>query len=182
MGKTFSHIDEPLAEWIEAQHLFFVATAPLSGDGFVNCSPKGLDTFSILDSHTVAYLDLTGSGVETIAHLKENGRIVLMFCSFSQTAKILRLHGRGTAIEQGHPDFATLKARFPDYPGVRAVIRVEVTRIADSCGYGVPRYEFLGQRDTLIKWAEHHGEAKLNDLRAEHNAASLDGLPGVAND
>lgn len=179
MGKTFDHIDDKLAAWIGEQHLFFVATAPLAEDGRVNCSPKGLDSFAILDPNTVAYLDLTGSGVETIAHLKENGRITLMFCALNGAPKILRLQGTGTVLEPSHPDFAALRTRFPDYPGTRAIIRVDVTRIADSCGFGVPQYEYVGERDTLIRYAENLGEEGMIDYQRTHNRESLDGLPGV---
>src|SRR5262245_35970410 len=127
----------------------------------------------------VAYLDLTGSGVETIAHLRENGRIVLMFCAFAGPPKILRLHGRGSVFEPGHPDFAALRARFPEHAGVRSVIAVEVERIADSCGYGIPVYEFVGERDTLAEWAGRKTDAELDAYRAQNNARSIDGLPGL---
>lgn len=180
MGKTYEVIDEKLADWIREQQMFFVSTAPLAGDGLVNCSPKGgAGTFTLLDERTVAYLDFTGSGVETIAHLKENGRIVIMFCAFTGPANIVRLHGKGTVIEQHHPDFAVLRARFPAYPGVRSIIRVNVERISDSCGYGVPKYEYVGQRDTLQKHAEHLGPEGVRDYQATRNRQSLDGLPGV---
>jgi len=145
MGKLYESIDDSLVEFIQAQKMFFVATAPLSGDGLVNVSPKGLDSFRVLDSQTVAYADLTGSGIETVAHLKENGRIVIMFCSFDQTPKILRLHGRGDVIERSHADFAQLQSLFPEYIGLRSFIRIRCERISDSCGWGVPRYEFTGQ-------------------------------------
>lgn len=179
MGKVFDEIDERNAEFIGRQRVFFVATAPLAADGHVNLSPKGLDTFAILDPHTVAYLDLTGSGVETIAHLRENGRVCVMFCSFDGPPRILRLHGRGEAIEPGHPDFDDLRERFGDFPGVRSVIRIVCERIADSCGYGVPQYEFADERDLLPKWAENKGPEAVAAYRAERNAASLDGLPGI---
>lgn len=181
MGKTYESISDKLASWVKAQQLFFVSTAPLAGDGLVNCSPKGgADTFAILDPHTVAYLDFTGSGVETIAHLKENGRIVIMFCAFSGPANIVRFHGTGEVIEPHHPDFAGLRTRFPDYPGVRSIIRVNVARISDSCGYGVPKYDYVGQRDTLIKHCDHLGPDGVRAYQLEKNSRSLDGLPGVA--
>lgn len=180
MGKTYETIDEKLAAWIREQQMFFVSTAPLAGDGLVNCSPKGgAGTFTLLDERTVAYLDFTGSGVETIAHLKENGRIVIMFCAFTGPANIVRFHGKGEVIEQHHADFPALRARFPDYPGVRSIIRVNVERVSDSCGYGVPRYEYLGQRDTLQKHAEHLGPEGVRDYQINRNRQSLDGLPGV---
>jgi hypothetical protein len=130
----------------------------------------------------VAYLDFVGSGVETIAHLRENGRIVLCFCAFEGPPKILRLHGRGDWIEPGEAGFAELRARFPEVPieaAVRAVIRVRVERVADSCGYAVPLYAYQGERRQLHEWAERKGPGKLADYRCEHNARSLDGLPGL---
>ena len=180
MGKIHDQIDDRLRAWIDDQHLFFVATAPLDGEGLVNLSPKGLDTFAVLDPHTVAYLDLTGSGVETIAHLKENGRIVVMFCAFTGPAKIVRLHGTGRVIEPHDAKFAQVKRHFPDLPGVRSIITVEVSRISDSCGYGVPRYEYEGERDTLVRYAEHLGAAGIADYQAENNLNSLDGLTGLS--
>jgi hypothetical protein len=180
MGKTYEAIDEKLAAWVREQQLFFVSTAPLAGDGLVNCSPKGgAGTFTILDERTVAYLDFTGSGVETIAHLKENGRIVIMFCAFTGPANIVRFHGKGEVIEFHHPDFPALRARFPEYPGVRSIIRVSVERVSDSCGYGVPKYEYVGQRDTLQKHADHLGPEGVRDYQINRNSQSLDGLPGV---
>lgn len=180
MGKTYAQIDEKLAAWIGEQHMFFVATAPRSDEGLINCSPKGLDTFRILDDHTVAYLDLTGSGVETIAHLKENGRIVIMFCAFAGAPNIVRLHGKGAVLEPIHPDFATLQPLFPDLPGVRSIIRVAVQRVSDSCGFAVPRYRYEDDRDALIKYAENKGPAGMVAYRAQKNQQSIDGLPGVA--
>lgn len=180
MGKTYEEIDERLIEWINQQQMFFVATAPLSADGLVNLSPKGLDdTFQILDSHTVAYLDLTGSGVETIAHLKENGRITILFCAFNGAPNLLRLYGQGEAIEPHHPDFNSLLARFPVYSGIRSIIRVSVDRIADACGFGVPLYTYEGQRDTLLKYAETKGPEGMAQYRQENNSLSLDGLKGL---
>jgi hypothetical protein len=179
MGKTYEQIDEKLAAWIQEQHIFFVATAPRSAEGLINCSPKGLDTFRILDGQTVAYLDLTGSGVETIAHLKENGRIVIMFCAFSGAPNIVRLHGTGTVLEPDHPDFATFLPRFPALPGIRAMIRVAVNRVSDSCGFAVPRYTYQDERDALIKFAENKGPAGMAAYRAQKNRQSIDGLSGV---
>lgn len=178
MGKTYDVIDEPLARFIEAQHLFFVATAPAGAVGHINLSPKGLDSFRILDPHTVAYLDLTGSGIETIAHLRENGRITILFCAFDGPPKILRLYGRGEAIAAGHPDFTALAGRFPRFSGTRAVIRIAVERVADSCGYGVPRYRFDGERSQLVEWADRKGPEALDVYRREKNATSIDGLAG----
>ncbi|RIL00841.1 MAG: pyridoxamine 5'-phosphate oxidase [Proteobacteria bacterium] len=179
MSKTFDAIDDDLAAWIAAQRMFFVATAPLAADGHVNVSPKGLDSFAVLGPREVAYLDLTGSGVETIAHLRENGRITLLFCAFAGPPRLLRLYGRGVAVEPGDAEFAALAQRFPAHPGVRAVVRVALGRIADSCGYGVPVYRFERDRDQLPAWAERKGPDGVREYRAERNAASIDGLPGV---
>ena len=182
MGRVYPAIDDALANWVKQQHVFFVATAPMAAEGLINCSPKGLDTFAILDPQTVAYLDLTGSGVETIAHLKENGRIVIMFCAFEGPAKIVRFHGTGAVIEPRHPEFERLRAHFPDLAGIRSIIRVEVKRIADSCGYGVPCYEYKEDRETYLKYAEHLGPAGTAAYQAEHNRSSLDGLPALTID
>jgi hypothetical protein len=179
MGKTYDLIDTKLARWLGVQKIFFVATAPLSVGGHINCSPKDGSSFQILDERTVCYLDLTGSGVETIAHLKENGRIVLMFCAMEGPPKIVRLHGRGEAIEPQHPDFEALRAAFPATTGLRSFIRIQLDRISDSCGFGVPIYEFRGQRSQLKEWAERKGEANLASYRQEKNSHSIDGLSGV---
>lgn len=179
MAKILDHIDHSLAEFIGAQQVFFVASAPLSVDGHVNLSPKGLDSFRIIDPTTVAYLDLTGSGIETLAHVKENGRLVVMFCAFSGPPNIVRLHGRAEAVELGDPRFEELRALFPGHAGARAVIRLRVTRVATSCGYAVPRLEYAGDRDTLGRWAENKGEAGLDAYRREKNVASIDGLRGI---
>lgn len=156
-----------------------MATAPLSGQGLVNCSPKGMDTFRIVGPREVAYLDLTGSGIETAAHLKENGRVVFMFCAFAGPPKIVRLHGTGQVLTPETPGFEQLRAQFPDYPGARAVIRAQLTRVSDSCGYAVPRYEYLGERDTLLRWAEAKGPEGLLEYRGQKNRLSLDQLPGL---
>ena len=179
MGKTYDRLDDSLRAFIGRQSMFFVATAPLAGDGLVNLSPKGLDSFRILDDHNVAYLDLTGSGIETLAHVRENGRIVLMFCAFEGKPMILRLHGRATAHEEGSPEFEALRGLFPGFEGARALIRVEVRRIADSCGWGVPLYECQGQRDTLLRYYEQKGPDQVRAMRVQGNATSLDGLPGL---
>jgi len=179
MGKLYDAIDERLAEWIRAQRLFFVSTAPLAADGLVNCSPRGLEGLALLGPREVAWLDLTGSGVETIAHLRENGRIVLMFCAFEGPPRIVRLHGRGTVLEPGDPGFAELRARFGEQAGVRAVIRVACERISDSCGYGVPLLEYRGERTQLADWARRKGPDGLRAYQTEKNARSIDGLPGL---
>jgi hypothetical protein len=183
MAATRAAIDDKTAAFIRAQHIFFVATAPLKGDGLINLSPKGLDTFIVLDEATVAYLDYTGSGVETIAHLKENGRIVVMFCAFDGPPNILRLHGRGEAIEPSHPDFATLAARFPPRPigpaAIRSIIRIHVQRVNDSCGFGVPLMEFKGDRPRLDEWCSQKGPEGIREYQQRKNRRSLDGLPGL---
>jgi hypothetical protein len=181
MGKQYPGIDGRLREWIEAQHVFFVATAPLSAAGHINVSPRGLrDTFRVVDEHTVAWLDLTGSGAETIAHLRENGRIVVMFCGFEGPPKIVRLHGRGHVVTPEDDGWAETAAPFGDaHPGVRAVIVVDVTRVSDSCGYAVPTLAFEAERDILDRANGGKGEAKLVRYRAEKNAASIDGLPAL---
>lgn len=179
MGKLYDEITPELADWLGRQRVFFVATAPLAADGHLNCSPKGMDAFRTLGPREVAYLDLTGSGVETIAHLRENGRIVFMFCAFEGPPKIVRLHGTGEVVTKGVPDYERLRALFPDYPGARAIIRADLTRISDSCGYAVPRYDFAGERDALVRWAESKGTDGLTRYRHEKNGRSLDDLPGL---
>jgi hypothetical protein len=182
VGKTYDVIDGRLRDWVEAQHVFFVGTAPLSADGHVNVSPRGLrDTFRVVDDRTVAWLDLTGSGAETIAHLRENGRIVVMFCAFEGPPNIVRLHGRGRVVTPGDDGWAEHVARFPEsHAGVRAVIVVDVTRITDSCGFSVPTLAFEGERDLLDRTNERKGEQFLVGYRAKKNAVSIDGLPALA--
>lgn len=179
MGKIYEQINDEMAAWIRQQHVFFVATAPLAVDGHVNCSPKEGDSFRIVDPLTVAYQDLTGSGAETIAHLRENRRIVLMFCSFEGAPKIVRLHGEGEVVVPSHSDFLSLAPLFPQNYGVRAIIRVRVTRVSGSCGFAVPLFDYRGDRDSLDKWAEAKDAAKLKEYRKERNALSIDGLPAL---
>ncbi|GAA1934695.1 pyridoxamine 5'-phosphate oxidase family protein [Microbacterium aoyamense] len=179
MGKVFESIDEGLAAWIAEQRMFFVATAPLSADGHVNVSPRGGDSLSLLDDHTVAWLDLTGSGAETIAHLTENGRICVMFCSFDARPRIVRLHGRGRVVLPGDELFARVEAEHPGHIGARAVIVVDVERIADACGWGVPVMEFVDERDIMRPWAEKKGPDGLDEYRAQKNSRSIDGLPAL---
>ncbi|MEO5658155.1 MAG: pyridoxamine 5'-phosphate oxidase family protein [Nitrospiria bacterium] len=173
------HITHELAAWLRAQRMFFVATAPLAGDGHVNCSPKGGDTFRVLDATTVAYQDLTGSGAETIAHVRENGRIVLMFCAFDGPPKIVRLHGTGEVILSDHQDFTSLIGLFPANPGTRTVIRVIVSRVSSSCGFGIPLLDYQGERGVLDIWAEKKGADQLRSYRRTKNARSIDGLPAL---
>ena len=180
MGKVFDAIDDKLAAWIGRQRMFFVGTAPSGDGGHVNVSPKGpIESLRILDPHTVVYQDVIGSGAETIAHLRDNGRIVVMFCAFEGPPRILRLHGQGTVLPADAVAFDT-----DPPPGTeRAVIRIDVERIADSCGYGVPVMEYVGTRPQYPAWAETKlrkgGEHALEEYMAEKNAVSIDGLPAV---
>jgi hypothetical protein len=178
MARVLDAITDELAAFIAAQRVFFVATAPTDG-GHVNLSPKGLDTFAVIDPNTVAYLDLTGSGIETVAHLRENGRITIMFCAFDGKPNIVRLYGRGEVIPTGEPEADALLPRFGEYPGARSVIRVRVDRVSTSCGYGVPLLEYERERDELLKFADRRGPDGLVEYRHEKNAASIDGLPGL---
>lgn len=182
MSKQHECIDPEMAEWIGRQRVFFVATAPLSADGHVNVSPKGGEAFRVLGPLEVAYQDYTGSGAETAAHLRENGRIVVMFCAFDGAPKIVRLHGRGTVITRNDPSFDTLSSKFPPNPGTRAIIRVAVTRVSDSCGFSVPFFDFRGSRDTLDRWAANQGLENLKAYRTRKNSVSIDGLPGFPTD
>jgi Pyridoxamine 5'-phosphate oxidase len=180
MSKVHAGIDSRLRAWIDAQHLFFVATAPLDGAGHINVSPRGTPgSFAVIDETTVAWLDLTGSGAETIAHLRENGRVVIMFCAFEGPPQVVRLHGRGHAVLPADEDWQRLATYFPDQPGARAIIVVDVTRVSDSCGFAVPRFDFAGDRDLLERWTEARGPAGLRTYRATRNAASIDGLPAL---
>ena len=182
MGKVYSELDERLAAWIEQQHLFFVATAPLAADGHVNMSPKGdLRWFRILGPREVGYLDFIGSGAETIAHARENGRIVVMFCAFEGPPKIVRLYGNASVVLPDDQGFAELAARFdPPEHAVRSVIRIEVERIADSCGYGVPLMRFDGKRDQYDGWVDKKvRDGGFDEYIAEKNAVSIDGLPAI---
>lgn len=178
MGKIFDGIDDTLARWIAAQPMWFVATAPLAADGRINVSPRGQDTLSVLSPHRVAWVDLTGSGIETIAHLRENGRLCLMFCSFTSRPRVVRLHGRGTVHGPDDEIYDDIVARHPAHPSTRAVIAVDVERVSDSCGYGVPVMDLVGDRDLLRLQAETKGPDVLATYRAEHNV-SVDGLPGL---
>ncbi|MBI3607248.1 MAG: pyridoxamine 5'-phosphate oxidase family protein [Nitrospirae bacterium] len=181
MDAQSAGIDDETAAWIRQQRVFFVATAPLAKDGHVNCSPKGGDAFRVLDPKTVAYQDLTGSGIETVAHVRENGRIVIMFCAFEGEPLIVRLHGRGEVVTPADAEFASLASHFPAHLAMRAIIKVRLTRVAPSCGFGVPRLAYEGPRTQLDAWATKRGRAGLETYRREKNTASLDGLPGLDN-
>ncbi len=179
MSKVLETIDDELAGWLVTQPVFFTGTAPLASDGHVNCSPKGGDCFRVLSPNEVAYVDFTGSGAETIAHLKENGRIVLMFCAFVGKPNIVRLHGTGDVILPTDTEWERLYTQFPPNPGARAIVKVQVARISTSCGYSVPYMDYKANRDGLDKWAHSKGEAGLTEYRQEKNARSIDGLPAL---
>jgi Pyridoxamine 5'-phosphate oxidase len=189
VAKVFDCIDDHLARWISAQRMFFVGSAPLAADGHVNLSPKGpIETLSVLDPLTVAYLDMIGSGAETIAHLRENGRIVVMFCAFEGPPRIVRLHGRGEVVPAGATGFDELLHRCgfaePDVPQARrGIVLVSVERVADSCGYGVPLMSYEGERPHSAAWAAKKlrvgGVEALLDYQREKNSASIDGLPAL---
>lgn len=177
MAQVIAQIDDRLRAWIEAQPMFFVATA--AADGHVNVSPKGYDTFRVLGPRRVGYLDLTGSGVETIAHLASLDRITFMFCAFEGPPRVLRLYGRGTVTLPDDPGWAEAAAPFEQLPGTRAVITADLDRISTSCGYGIPNMTLEGDRPELIRWAERKGDDGVADYHREKNAESIDGLPGM---
>lgn len=179
MAKLYDQLDQKLTDFIGRQKMFFVATAPLSGEGHVNLSPKGYDAFRILGPKKVAYCDLGGSGIETVAHIRENGRITIMFCAFEGPALILRLYGRGQVIQFDQPGFADQMKLFPSIERARNIVTVDVERIADSCGWGVPFMEFKEQRDQLKRWVDHFPAEELDARRYKNNAESIDGLPGI---
>ena len=179
MARVHDCLDQNLIDWIGEQHLFFVASAPAGAEGHVNLSPKGYDSFRVLDDRTVAYLDLTGSGVETIAHLRDTGRLTFMFCAFDGPPRILRLFGTGDVVQPGDPEFEALAAGFAPLPGVRAVIRCRLDRIQSSCGYAVPFMSYQAERDTLAEWAERKGPEGIELHHGEKNTVSIDGLTGL---
>jgi hypothetical protein len=176
MAKLFDCITEQLQEFIANQHLFFVASAPLSPTGHVNMSPKGLDSFRILSPNRVAYIDLTGSGNETSAHLQENGRITFMFCAFQDNPCILRLYGNGYTILPNHSNWNSLSSLFPEIPGTRQIIVADIERVQTSCGFGIPLYEHQKNRQSLIEWADKKGEQGVRDYQQQKNLVSIDGL------
>lgn len=180
MSKTFESIDDTLKAWIQAQPLWFVATSPLAADGHVNMSPRGHDSFSVLDKSRVGWVDYTGSGVETIAHLRENGRVCLMFASFDSRPRIVRLHGRGSVSLPGEAAFEEVAALHPEHPSTRAVITVDVSRVSDSCGWGVPVMEMTGERNLLRLQAEKKGVEGMSKYRGKKNVLSIDNLPGLS--
>ncbi|MBX7453035.1 pyridoxamine 5'-phosphate oxidase family protein [Mycolicibacterium sp. 3033] len=183
MAKVFARLDESLREFIAAQSVFFVATAPSDG-GRINVSPKGYrDTFTVLDDHTVAYLDLFGSGAETIAHLRDNGRITLMFCSFTRQSRILRLYGSGRVMRPDDAEFDRVTSSVDtEHPGVRAAIVVDVERIADACGFAVPYFDLVGERPVLDDYHATVDDEKFARRIAGDNGRSIDGLPALEPD
>ncbi|MBL4616117.1 MAG: pyridoxamine 5'-phosphate oxidase family protein [Robiginitomaculum sp.] len=184
MGKLYEELDAKLIEFINKQKVFFVASAPLSGDGHVNVSPKGYDSLVILNSTSVAWLDMGGSGIETMAHMRENGRMTLMFCAFEGAANILRLYGRAKAVQFDDPEFASLLAKFPAFEKARNIFVLQIDRIADSCGWAVPFMDFVSERDQLKRYKDNpqkNLEFWNNRYRIK-NAYSIDGLPGIKSD
>ncbi|MGW7087982.1 pyridoxamine 5'-phosphate oxidase family protein [Streptomyces sp. NPDC054871] len=186
MGKTYERIDGRLRSFIEAQPLFFTATAPLSGDGTINLSPKGITgSFAVIDEHTVAYLDFAGSNAETVAHLRENGRITLMWTAFQGPPNIVRVHGRGEPVFRDDPRWAELLGHFPDVDptphGLRAIIVVTAELVRDTCGYAVPFMAYDEDRDLHAKRFAREDDASLSAYftKKEHIAQSIDGLPGL---
>lgn len=175
MAKFYPELSDALRQFIAAQHMFFTATAPV--DGRINLSPKGIDTFRCLDSKTVAYLDLTGSGNEASAHLFENGRMTIMFCSFQGDPLILRLYGQGSVIRPHDPAWADLSVHFDLLPGTRQIVKLAIESLQTSCGMGVPLYDFVSDRDALIKWAGKKGQDGIRDYWKVKNQVSIDGLP-----
>ncbi|MEM8612414.1 MAG: pyridoxamine 5'-phosphate oxidase family protein [Cyanobacteria bacterium P01_H01_bin.105] len=176
MAKVFSEMSSLHQEFIQKQSLFFVASSPLSADGHVNLSPKGLDTFRVLSAKLVAYLDLTGSGNETSAHVVENGRITLMFCSFGRQPLILRLYGQGTVVLPNSDRWTDLANHFEPTVGTRQIIVIDIHRVQTSCGYGVPLFDYQGQRPTLTAWAQKKGTAGIEQYQIDKGSTSIDGL------
>ncbi len=175
MAKVFDQISDDVQTFIRDQHVFFVATAPLNGH--VNVSPKGMDCFRILSPNRVAYLDMTGSGNETSAHITENGRITFMFCAFKGEPNIVRLYGKGQTVLPGSAEWDSLIERFPEYVGMRQIITADIDRVSTSCGYAVPFFDYRGERETLIKYWRAKGNAEASVYQRKNNTASIDGLP-----
>ena len=180
MAKVYDELSATHMAFIKAQHVFFVASAPLAADGHVNVSPKGYESLVILSPTKVAYIDLGGSGIETLAHSKENGRITLMFCAFEGKANILRLYGKSSAVSFDEPGFEEAITLFPKYTNARSVITIDITRVADSCGFAVPFYEFKGERDQLRRTNDNRSTAEYKAHRLKTNAVSIDGLPALS--
>lgn len=177
MGKFYDKISPEHISFIERQHIFFVGSAPLSKDGHVNLSPKGLDCFKVISSSRIAYMDLISSGNETSAHTMENGRITLMFCSFEKIPNILRLYGKGFTVLRDDLQWPALAANFNIYPSTRQIIVADIEKVQTSCGFGVPLYDYVGERALHFDWAEKKGEEGLAEYIKEKNLRSMDGLP-----
>lgn len=177
--KVYDTLDDRIISFIEKQKMFFVASAPLSADGHINLSPKGYDAFKVIDDTTVAWLDLGGSGIETQAHVQENGRITIMFCAFEGPANILRLFGTGEVVNPHHAEWEEMLAQFPGFERARGIFKVKLKRIQDSCGWGVPFYEFKGERDQLTRYVDNKSTEEWVASRYEKNAESIDGLKGL---
>ena len=177
MSKQLPNIDTELADWIARQKIFFVATAPLSPNAHLNISPKGGNSFRVLGPMEVAYQDYTGSGTETAGHLRENGRIIVMFCAFEGSPQVVRLHGHGEVITPNHPRFADIAQLFPQNLGARAIVHIKLDRVSSSCGFSVPLFDYKSNRDTLDRWAEKQGPENLVAYRAKKNQTTIDGLP-----
>ena len=177
MGKVFVQIADKVDEFIRAQHLFFVATAPLAADGHVNLSPKGMDCFRILSPNRVAYLDMTGSGNETSAHIAENQRITFMFCAFEGAPNIVRLYGTGQTILRDTPDWNALIGNFSTTEYMRQIIIADIHRVSTSCGYTIPFFDYQGERDTLERYWDSKGVENVPNYQREKNMSSIDGLP-----
>ena len=176
MAKFYTQLDDSLRTFIGEQKMFFTATAPV--EGRINLSPKGMDTFRCLDEgRRVAYLDLTGSGNETAAHLSENGRMTVMFCSFTEQPLILRIYGRGRVVRRGDAEWEGLHRHFPTLPGERQIVLLDVESAQTSCGFAVPVYELKEERRMLVEWSLKKGEDGILDYRREKNQVSIDGLP-----
>lgn len=177
MAKVHPDINTELKQWIEEQQVFFLASAPLSADGHVNLSPRGLDSLRIVNENEIAILDLTGSGNETAAHLLENQRITVMLCAFNGAPRILRLFGTGEVVLPRHSEWPHYRAMFPErLAGERQIFRVQVSRVQTSCGFGVPLYEYQQQRDLLPAWAEKKGDDGVKEYQVKNNHSSIDGL------
>jgi hypothetical protein len=175
MAERFPALEERHMQFIRAQHLFFVGTA--GAEGYINVSPKGMDSLRITGPGEVIWLNLTGSGNESAAHVQENGRMTIMFCSFDKQPLIMRLYGRASVIHPRDPEWETLLARFPDESGARQIFRLQIELVLTSCGYGVPRYKLLEERVTLRKWAQNKGPQGIEEYWREKNTVTLDGKP-----
>ncbi|MDT3708061.1 MAG: pyridoxamine 5'-phosphate oxidase family protein [Thiobacillus sp.] len=175
MARSYPALEARHRTFIAAQKIFFTATG--TGDSRLNVSPKGMDSLRVLSDTRVAYLDLTGSGNETAAHLRHDGRMTIMWCSFDVDPLILRLYGRGRAVHRQDAEWAELRHLFPDLPGERQMIVLDIESVQTSCGYAVPMYGYQGERDTMARWVEKKGVAGLQDYWREKNQVSIDGLP-----